>query len=281
MFLLNKSYHLFIDEVKRQISTDGHLSDKFKNIYGILQQFYPNLLKSSGIDSSKVNEAKAKTKIDTSTAKTKIDTSNAKTKIDTSTSKTKIDTASIKTKIDTASIKTKKSAVPEASRRKSPRNISQKNLKEPDLRKKVTATNMVGGLPPYYPSSYQYQQYPPSHYNRSSYYPPSPYNQRPYLASNMIKNDLQNDVSKLAFDITIALELYPGENIPKEQLAALKCNSRWEDVRKAWSEFIGKPYVIIPSYPNSQNNPKSNQTQRYNPYQRKRGGKKNTTRKNK
>jgi hypothetical protein len=77
----------------------------------------------------------------------------------------------------------------------------------------------------------------------------------------MIKNESEYDPSKLAFDITIALELYPGANVPKEKLATLKCDSRWEDVRKAWSEFIGKPYVIIPKYSNSYNN----QTQRYNP----------------
>jgi len=98
----------------------------------------------------------------------------------------------------------------------------------------------------------------------------------------MVKREEQNDQSKLAFDITIGLELYPGQNISKEQLANLKCNSRWEDVRKAWSEFIGKPYVITPNYPNDQNSEKSNkayvpyqrtnQTQRYNPYKRKKGG---------
>ena len=142
-----------------------------------------------------------------------------------------------------------------------------------------------GAFPSYYPSSYPYQGSP---YQRSPYqgypyqgspyqsypYQSYPYNARPYLASRMVKTENQYDPSKLAFEITIGLELYPGENVPKEKLAALKCDSRWEDVRKAWAEFVGKPYVIIPKYQSNNKtqryNPyqSNNKTQRYNPYQR-------------
>ena len=143
------------------------------------------------------------------------------------------------------------------------------NIGTNSLRPRPGSIQVGGAYPSFYPSSYQepyYSQepyyYQQPYYNRSSYYPSSPYNSsRPYLARNMIKNESEYDPSKLAFDITIALELYPGANVPKEKLATLKCDSRWEDVRKAWSEFIGKPYVIIPKYSNSYNN----QTQRYNP----------------
>jgi pyruvate/2-oxoglutarate dehydrogenase complex dihydrolipoamide acyltransferase (E2) component len=110
-----------------------------------------------------------------------------------------------------------------------------------------------GGYPPYYPSYY------PSSY-RSSYYG------RPDLVSQMVKSADQYDPSKLAFNITISLELYPGENVPKEKLATLKCNSRWEDVRKAWSEFTGKPYVIIPKYKILQS--QNNDTKRNVPYKK-------------
>jgi len=108
----------------------------------------------------------------------------------------------------------------------------------------------------------------------------------------MMKTDDQLDPSKLAYSITISLELYPGERATKEELSELKCNSRWEAVRQAWSEFTGKPYVITPQYQsikqNRPNNPQYNRTQRYYPYQNTRrargyygGNKKNKTKQNK
>jgi hypothetical protein len=63
-----------------------------------------------------------------------------------------------------------------------------------------------------------------------------------------MKYEDEYDISKLAYSITIALELYPGSNVSKEELEKLKCNSRWESVRKAWAEFTGSPYVIKPDY---------------------------------
>jgi hypothetical protein len=63
-----------------------------------------------------------------------------------------------------------------------------------------------------------------------------------------MKYEDEYDISKLAYSITIALELYPGSDVPKEELEKLKCNSRWESVRKAWAEFTGTPYVIKPDY---------------------------------
>ena len=68
------------------------------------------------------------------------------------------------------------------------------------------------------------------------------------LPSQMMRNEDQYDPSKLAFSITISLELYPGTNVTKEQIDSIKCNSRWESVRQAWAEFTGKPYVITPKY---------------------------------
>ena len=128
-------------------------------------------------------------------------------------------------------------------------------------------------FPPYYPSSYKYQApnfppYYPSSYKYQNY-------QQPYLANKMVKNETQNDYSKLAFNIKISLELYPGDNISKETLNVLKCNSRWEDVRKSWSEFTGKPYVIKPNYQNINNT--NNRTQNMI----KKGGSKRKTRKHK
>jgi hypothetical protein len=93
--------------------------------------------------------------------------------------------------------------------------------------------------------------------------------QSPY---RMLQPEDQYDPSKLAYSITIALELYPGTNVTKEQLNSLKCNSKWEAIRKAWAEFTGKPYIIMPNYKlvqeSSRNQPQQsryNTTQRYQP----------------
>jgi hypothetical protein len=58
----------------------------------------------------------------------------------------------------------------------------------------------------------------------------------------------KDDPAKLAYYITIDMELYPGKSIPPEEMADLKCNSKWNAVRKAYSEFMGKPYEIQPVY---------------------------------
>jgi hypothetical protein len=160
---------------------------------------------------------------------------------------------------------------------------------ERSSRFKGNVSGQAGGqiTPSYYPSSYPYQGYP-SQYSRPMYpyqgYP-SQYS-RPMYANQMYKQEDQYDPSKLAYTITIGLELYPGTNVTKEQIESVKCNSRWESVRQAWAEFSGKPYVIVPNYqtilPNSN---EYNKTQRNNPpvtrnpYQntRRYGGKKNKT----
>jgi hypothetical protein len=107
-----------------------------------------------------------------------------------------------------------------------------------------------------------------SPYSYSSPYYSSLYNRPPYMANQMLRREPQTDTSKLAFDITIMLELYPGTNVTTEQLSTIKCDSRWESVRKAWADFIGKPYVIIPEYEKLEKMKKkmNNKTQRNNSY---------------
>jgi hypothetical protein len=115
-----------------------------------------------------------------------------------------------------------------------------------------------------------YQRYPNYSYPNYSYPNYSSSYSYPYKASKMLKNEKQYDTSKLAFDITIMLELYPGTSITNDQLSAMKCDSRWESVRQAWADFVGKPYVIIPEYQKLKKIPKrdNNKTQRDNSYQR-------------
>jgi hypothetical protein len=56
------------------------------------------------------------------------------------------------------------------------------------------------------------------------------------------------DKNQLAYYIKIDLELYPGTTIPDDKLSELKCNSRWNTVRKSYAEFTGTRYIMSPVY---------------------------------
>ena len=62
----------------------------------------------------------------------------------------------------------------------------------------------------------------------------------------MEKKDRDN--SQLAYTITIDMELSPGTSLSPSELSNAKCNSKWNSIRKSWSELTGKPYVIPPVY---------------------------------
>ena len=47
------------------------------------------------------------------------------------------------------------------------------------------------------------------------------------------------------------MELYPGKSLTPEQLKNSKCNSKYNAIKKAFSEFTGKPYNITPVYQKS------------------------------
>jgi len=83
-------------------------------------------------------------------------------------------------------------------------------------------------------------------YYRPTYYRPNYYNPQ-YMAHNMEKKDRDED-SQLAYVITIDMELRPGTSLSPSELTNAKCNSKWNSVRKSWSELTGKPYVIPPVY---------------------------------
>jgi hypothetical protein len=98
------------------------------------------------------------------------------------------------------------------------------------------------------------------------YYRPTYYNQQ-YMAHNMEKKDKEDD-SQLAYVITIDMELRPGTSLAPEEFQNAKCNSKWNSVRKSWSELTGNPYVIPPLYnktiKNKEETP-SNKTQNTRP----------------
>ena len=84
-------------------------------------------------------------------------------------------------------------------------------------------------------------QYYDRYYN--SYYRPPP-----YYAENIMRRPSDVDKSQLSYYITIDLELYPGTTIPPDKLANLKCNHKWNAVRKSYATLTGSKYVIPPIY---------------------------------
>ena len=63
-------------------------------------------------------------------------------------------------------------------------------------------------------------------------------------------NKSNNDSSKIAYYITIDMELYPGTSIPPEEMKNIKCRQKWNAVRKAYANMLGKSYVMQPFYEN-------------------------------
>jgi len=53
---------------------------------------------------------------------------------------------------------------------------------------------------------------------------------------------------KPAYVVVIDMELHPGTSLTPKELYESKCNSRYNAIRKAYSEFTGTPYVIPPVY---------------------------------
>ena len=88
--------------------------------------------------------------------------------------------------------------------------------------------------------------------NRPYYRPPYGYSRPNYIT----KKPDEQESSKISYSITIDMELHPGTSLTPEQLSQSKCNSRYNAIRKAYSEFTGKPYVIPPVYTEPKNNTK-------------------------
>jgi hypothetical protein len=104
-----------------------------------------------------------------------------------------------------------------------------------------------GGNPPYGNPPYGY---PPYGYPPYGY---PPYGYPPYGYQGNIKKTSENrNISKLAYEIVIDMELHPGTSLTPQQINESKCNSKYNAIRKAFSEFTGRPYVIPPVYKTTQ-----------------------------
>ena len=69
-----------------------------------------------------------------------------------------------------------------------------------------------------------------------------------------LRDDLENmyipaqtggspSVNIITYKISIDLELYPGNSIPMSQSAVLGCQTRYEKIRKAYSDIFGYNYI--------------------------------------
>ncbi len=88
---------------------------------------------------------------------------------------------------------------------------------------------MIGGQ-----SQNLYQ--PPPNIIYNNYY-------RPYT-----KKPEDSGTPKIAYSISIDMELHPGTMLTAKQISDSKCNSKYNAIRKSFAEFTGKPYVIPPVY---------------------------------
>ena len=150
-----------------------------------------------------------------------------------------------------------------------------------------------------YGNPYNNQRQYNNPYNQSQY--GNPYNNQygsqygnPYLAHKIMKKG-EIDPSQIAYYITIDLELHPGTSITPEEMKQSKCRQKWNSVRKAYSEFVGKPYAMTPIYHTKTLKNKEqvqgnktqykrsfpqNNTRKYRPYTSTSGGKRDNTIKN-
>jgi hypothetical protein len=120
---------------------------------------------------------------------------------------------------------------------------------------------------PYNQYNNPYNQYnnPYNQYNNPYNQYNNPYNQynNPNLNHRQLvyANKKEDDIY-IAYCITIYMELYPGNTIPPEEFSNLRCTQKWNAVRKAYSDFSGKPYFIPPVH--SINKQHKNNTQKNN-----------------
>jgi len=97
----------------------------------------------------------------------------------------------------------------------------------------------------------------PNYQYRSNY-------KKPYIYSkpiNITKKTDEQELAKIAYIITIDMEVYPGTSLTPEQISQSKCNSKYNAIRKAFSDFTGRPYTILPIYTETKNTTKKHKEQ--------------------
>jgi hypothetical protein len=78
--------------------------------------------------------------------------------------------------------------------------------------------------------------------------PPYGYGQPYYYNPNYKPTVIDDNKTNLSYIIDVYMELHPGTTMSEEERKGLKCNTKWNAIRKAYADFVGKPYVIPPLY---------------------------------
>jgi len=101
--------------------------------------------------------------------------------------------------------------------------------------------NKGGAPPPPVPLPYQY--------NRQNYRYRPPFVSR-YVKNNNILLEDANARSNISYYITIDMELKKGTTLSPQELSNLKCNRRWNSIRKSYADLRGLKYSPTPDYNN-------------------------------
>jgi hypothetical protein len=89
-----------------------------------------------------------------------------------------------------------------------------------------------------------------------------------YSPQNMVKPEHKKESTQIAYYISIDMELQPGTTLSEDDKKNIKCRVKWNAVRKAYAEFQGKPYTILPFYQNKTSKAKGNNPNKTNNYTR-------------
>jgi hypothetical protein len=108
-------------------------------------------------------------------------------------------------------------------------NISNLNQEILNVRKTII-DNVIGGAVPLY--NYKSKQYP----GYTPHYPIRPY------ATQQLQKYKSNKQSKLAYYVSIELELFPGTSANALQKTQVHCQSNFERIRESWSDLWGYQY---------------------------------------
>jgi len=99
---------------------------------------------------------------------------------------------------------------------------------------------------PYYNNNNPYYNNPYNNNYNSSFRKGNRY--QDYYNYNLNKNMLEVEDSSLTYKVNVDMELQYGKTITNQEISNIKCRSKWNSVRKAYSDFRGLKYIIPPVY---------------------------------
>jgi hypothetical protein len=82
-----------------------------------------------------------------------------------------------------------------------------------------------------------------------------------YRQNNEV-NQYDNNKTNISYYVTISMDLKKGTALSKKDISDLKCNHRWNSIRKNYSDLRGLAYTIIPDYTNLPDSNNKSKTQK-------------------